>query len=299
MKENYEGVNPARDTTQRWCISCKMSSTMKQATVQFADGKHYKYISRFPIKEGDIAIIGNSYPAEICGYSIPMETSGMMGLVTEIAPKIEIKKRHAAELDFVFSMSPDKRAINHCAAYLENDDYAKVLQFSKDISPIRPITHFIRRLLAASSILANKELASAAAIESAEQCIQNKPKIDVDQVENLNWGPPETIGVDFEQVFFSTDYSDIKGLLPKQFQSDDVVTEIDEAIDRKCFHEVLSSTKLGECVAKYSYLGAISIMARGGFTSMLKAFMDAKPPIEQYAEEVNSCCACNETAIEI
>ena len=47
MKENYEGVNPARDTTQRWCISCKMSSTMKQATVQFADGKHYKYISRF------------------------------------------------------------------------------------------------------------------------------------------------------------------------------------------------------------------------------------------------------------
>ena len=73
MKENYEGVNPARDTTQRWCISCKMSSTMKQATVQFADGKHYKYISRFPIKEGDIAIIGNSYPAEICGYSIPME----------------------------------------------------------------------------------------------------------------------------------------------------------------------------------------------------------------------------------
>ena len=63
--------------------------------------------------------------------------------------------------------------------------------------------------------------------------IQNKLKIDVDQVENLNWGPPETIGVDFEQVFFSTDYSDIKGLLPKQFQSDDVVTEIDEAIDRK------------------------------------------------------------------
>ena len=68
-----------------------------------------------------------------------------------------------------------------------------------------------------------------------------------------------------------------------------VVTEIDEAIDRKCFHEVLSSTNLG----------AISIMARGGFTAMLKAFMDAKPPIEQYAEEVNSCCACNETAIEI
>ena len=100
-------------------------------------------------------------------------------------------------------------------------------------------------------------------------------------------------------MFFSTDYSDIKGLLPKQFQSDDVVTEIDEAIDRKCFHEVLSSTKLGECVAKYSYLGAISIMARGGFTAMLKAFMDAKPPIEQYAEEVNSCCASNETAIEI
>lgn len=32
---------------------------------------------------------------------------------------------------------------------------------------------------------------------------------------------------------------------------------------------------------------------------MLKAFMDAKPPIEQYAEEVKSCCAYNETAIEI
>ena len=134
----------------------------------------------------------------------------------------------------------------------------------------------------------HKELASAAAIESAEQCIQNKPKIDVDQVENLNWGPPETIGVDFEQVFFSTDYSDIKGLLPKQFQSDDVVTEIDEAIDRKCFHEVYTciSRAIWYCLGTFinSRNSIISCaVANRLFTSLIGSFV-----LEEYSSIVKS-----------
>ena len=58
MKENYEGVNPARDTTQRWCISCKMSSTMKQATVQFADGKHINTSADFRLKRVILQLLG-------------------------------------------------------------------------------------------------------------------------------------------------------------------------------------------------------------------------------------------------
>ena len=37
---------------------------------------------------------------------------------------------------------------------------------------------------------------------------------------------------------------------------------------------------------KYSYIGAISIMVRGGFVNLLNAFLSAKPPIDEFVGEI-------------
>ena len=216
---NLNSINPACDTQGKWCLSCKMLSTMQQATVKFSNGKSYKYISRFPVKEGDIAIVGNAFAMRYSDI-YPLGTTGMIGVVTEALPKVEIKRGHAAELDFVFSKTPDKKMITQCEKYLGIEDYAVALQFSKDLETVRPVTHFIRRLLAAVSILANKDLAKADSVNMAMSCIQEKPVLDVDRVAKLDWEAPEYVGVNFAQTCFRSDYSEYWALLKDNDEED-------------------------------------------------------------------------------
>jgi hypothetical protein len=39
-------------------------------------------------------------------------------------------------------------------------------------------------------------------------------------------------------------------------------------------------------VNKYAYIGAVSIMVRGGFANLLKAFFSANPPIASFYNEM-------------
>ena len=314
---NLNSINSACDTQGKWCLSCKMLSTMQQATVKFSNGKSYKYISRFPVKEGDIAIVGNAFAMRYSDIH-PLGTTGMIGVVTEALPKVEIKRGHAAELDFVFSKTPDKKMITQCEKYLGIEDYAVALQFSKDLETVRPVTHFIRRLLAAVSILANKDLAKADSVNMAMSCIQEKPVLDVDRVAKLDWGAPEYVGVIFAQTCFRSDYSEYWALLKdndeedfdeedfeeedfdeedfeeedfeeedfeeEDFEEEDFVVEPDlsSMSEHDFFYKVLSDPKMAELIARDSFFGAYAAMARGGFLNLMQAFIDAKPPYGDY-----------------
>ena len=44
--------------------------------------------------------------------------------------------------------------------------------------------------------------------------------------------------------------------------------------------------EINEYVNKYSYIGAISIMVRGGLVNILKAFLTANPPIKGFSREL-------------
>ena len=294
---NLNSINSACDTQGKWCLSCKMLSTMQQATVKFSNGKSYKYISRFPVKEGDIAIVGNAFAMRYSDI-YPLGTTGMIGVVTEALPKVEIKRGHAAELDFVFSKTPDKKMITQCEKYLGIEDYAVALQFSKDLETVRPVTHFIRRLLAAVSILANKDLAKADSVNMAMSCIQEKPVLDVDRVAKLGWAP-EYVGVNFAQTCFRSDYSEYWALLKdndeedfdeedfeeEDFEEEDfeIEPELSYMSEHDFFYKVLSDPKMAELIARDSFFGAYAAMARGGFLNLMQAFIDAKPPYGDYA----------------
>ena len=274
-KENYLTVNLEENPENYdWCISCKFNK-LTEATVRLIDGKNYQYISRFPVAIGDAVIIGNQFPAiRDCEYW-PMATTGQFGLVTSVKEKVEMKKNHAAELDFVFTRSASKQDIKECAKYLSNDDYFKTLQYSTTISPIRPITHFARRILAACSILANQSLADMPAIDAAKKAICTYPVLE-EKVSALSY---KCFGVriDLSQVFVcdASNTNDLPDIDNNAYSRSEAVLG-DEWGDVNGA-EFTANPQIQAYIAKYSYVAALSIMVRGGFTKMLKAFFEQMP----------------------
>ena len=62
LRQNYASVSPYQNSeSANWCLSAKFLGKKQQARVELPDGKSYDYISRYPVREGDIAIIGNTY----------------------------------------------------------------------------------------------------------------------------------------------------------------------------------------------------------------------------------------------
>lgn len=292
---NYQSVNPISfPENTNWCLSAKIG-TKRQVMVKLSSGKSYNYVSRYPVSEGDIVIIGNdlAFGDSECSTDVSPNT-GLYGQVESIAEKMSLRKETAVELDFVFTTNVNKSALKQCAKYLEIDDYHTTLQFGSRTSPVRPINHFIRRFLSASSILANQKYADAAMIELAKKTITEIPVLQQDVLELWHgcWPPI----IELEQIYIpDVDCESVlKGIAGEAFVRNN-------SFDGRDFpyQELLENDVVKQFIAKYSYLGAISIMERGGFYNMLKAFLEAKPPIENYTNEIVSQCQKNEVAAEI
>ena len=80
------------------------ASHMAQA-VSYTHLDVYKRQCRYPVAEGDVAIVGYGLPqydynASACESST---NTGQMGIVQEALTKLTIKRAHAVEADFVFT----------------------------------------------------------------------------------------------------------------------------------------------------------------------------------------------------
>ena len=50
--------------------------------------------------------------------------------------------------------------------------------------------------------------------------------------------------------------------------------------------KILESEQLQDFVNKYSHIGAVSIMLRGGFKNLLEAYLSVNPPIDAFYDEM-------------
>ena len=124
---NYKTVNQQKDATSvDWCLSAKPGKSYKQATVLLPDGKEYQYGTSFETTESDVAVVGNIFPR---GQSLDIKnaaTTGCMGVVTLMTPKITVPAGKVAELDFVFSRNVSKKMVTGCAAYLNGSAIGQI-----------------------------------------------------------------------------------------------------------------------------------------------------------------------------
>ena len=191
-----------------------------------------------------------------------------------------IKKSHAVELDYVFTESVSKKNITDCKKYLESPLKFETLQYGKMSENYFPLSFYIRRLLAAASIIAHPKYAAADDIEAAKRYIGEKQ--DVGKMD-LWVGPPEPAGLSFTDTQINTDGKSEEYLqelgIDAEYEMYDFMGLPATEYDR-----IINSANV--FINKYAHIGTISLMVRGGFVNLLKVFLSAEPPINEFYDEM-------------
>lgn len=274
-EKNYKSINPVANATGKdWSLTGIFKKSVQQATVKLSSGKEYKYASRWPFEEGDVAVIGNSLaqnyePIKQSG------NSGMFGTITYAEPKLTVKRSVAVELDYVFTDKPSKKAITGCSKYIEAPMRFANVQYDKFTGTYFPLSFYIRRLLAAASVVAHPKLTTSDAIDEAKAYIRKEQDFgDMELLSGGPWGP--------ELYFTDTQiHTDGKSLEELDKYGIESVYDTDEFDYDKDLME-----NLNKYLNKYAYMGAVSIMARGGFMNLLNAFLSAEPLIGDFKDEL-------------
>ena len=279
-EKNYLSANTSADAAEKdWSLTGIFKKSVQQATVQLKNGKEHQYACRWPFKEGDVAIIGNKL---IQNYIFIEQSpnSGLFGIITYAEPKMTIKRSHAVELDYVFTENTTKKIISDCIKYLESPLDFKTLQYEKYTENYFPLSLYIRRLLAAASIIAHPKFATADDIDAAKKYIGEKQ--DLGEL-RLQVGPPEAAGLNFTDTQIDTNGKSEEYLKELGIEPEYDMYDFMSLSDEKYF-KIIDSANV--YINKYTYIGAVSVMVRGGFVNLLKAFLSAKPPINGFYDEI-------------
>lgn len=282
LSQNYASVNQTESPQdKKWYVSPYPNKKVGQIKLTLNNGKTYDYACRYPAAENNAAIVGYGYVfGTNTSYAPESVNTGCFGIVTGCFPSMAIKRNHAVEVDYLFGVDPDKKAISNCVKYLTLDvdqKYSFALRFNTDLEHVRPITYYIRTILAAASVLSFPSFASEESLEMAKAAVLKKRAVE-EKVANWETCTQNHFDMDFydTQVPYET-----KVLLDgKNVTSIDFLT--------KDYESVVNSDELTEYINKYSHLGAISIMLRGGFKNLMEAYLSVEPPIADYADEICS-----------
>ena len=291
LMKNYATKNTQpKPWEQDWCISL-LPGKITQANLMLPSKKSYDYACRYPVAEGDVAIIGYALPQgdyDTSGCDSSTNT-GQIATVTAVLPKLTIKRSHAVEVSFVFTPAVQKKNLTQCVKYLEMgaDKYDKTLQLEKHINMIRPISYFIRCILAAASILAHPNFTKPEEQELAKSVIDRKYTVTKEMVE-LECSPSGAIGIDFMDIHTPDEHAPVALEVPdfecKQFEWKNGILQ--QGIDWKVAEKAVSGNLLCSHVNKYVHCGAVSIMVRGGFKNLLEAYLSVNPPIDAFYDEM-------------
>lgn len=152
---------------------------------------------------------------------------------------------------------------------------------------IYPISFYIRKTLATASVLAFEKLAGKAAVEKARTYILQKKTIDEELVE-LDQDAMFSQNIRFYdiRVPVSGEVQDeletAAAHVSKYFNREEgIIRRFDEYLK----HDQMHSDALDDYVIEYVYIGAVSVMVRGGFVNLLQAFLFVDPPIEGFLDQ--------------
>lgn len=282
--KNYKTKNALTDADRMdWCIAPTLGKPC-QISLKLNNGKKFDYACRYPVAEGAVAIVGREFPSE--NFRVhQVANTGAMGNVTEIFPKLTINKRHAVEIDYVFIQNPQQQELKQCAAFLASGskEYQQTVWMGGRCPPVRPITYHIQKILAAASVLAHPETVDQSAVALARQIIA-EPKVIDPKMLDVSWDSQRSLTID-EIHIPDPDVEDAWDEIDEELG--DVIYLWDDWIEldgRNNIKDFCLAEIMSDYVNKYSHLGAISIMIRGGFKNLMEAYLSAQPPIEDFIE---------------
>lgn len=288
---NYNTINtlePASGNDR--IISVQSEKGWKLFTVKLNNGKTATYSCPWNAKKDDVVIIGNKYSSGKGYEAAP--TTGQMGIVTGSVSKSSGAKP-SAEIDFVFTAKKGQALLQCCEDYLDHDGDGYDLLYYQNSRAIYPITFYIRQLLCAASVLAHLDECSEESVKKARSLITSKPRLGkkpMNMTRDVSRGIPASLA-GYASIDLRSIQIDLNAENEKEIEG--VAGCINAHIKRTDAPGGVDCDEIHEYVGKYSCIGAISIMIRGGFTELLNAFLRENPPISSYTNELKAIVGGN------
>lgn len=304
LTKNYMDFKTA--AKKDWYITSIAQKPHCKVKIELEDGKSKLYRSHNSVNIGDVAVIGSD-----------CKTSFAMGEVTDNTNTGGGKSKLAPAI-YVFSEKPSLDEIKKAASKI--DDFSGITGIKKHYKIDNDVFDFIfvfgelqiEYVLFAISVLAHRDMASAAQIKKATTYLESAkevcPDFFGDEMGNIlskRWNPASTVVLagfydgwetkiknlpfwnnktlqDVDVSFTKSDYGDCYGIVVPDC-SDDI---------KKAF---AGAEELHKAYTELVFRSALSIIIRGGFVNLLKAALNVAMPIKDcyddlcdFAKEIGS-----------
>ena len=306
QREKTVNAAPTVESCKKdWYLSLKSPSPKQTISVQFEDGKQYKYLGTGKVNVGDPVVI-----------DFGGATSYMMGNVVAAEDGITIKRTHALKPLFTFSTNPQKteikknfEGIKKLESVGEVSGYFKLGTGEDNANKFRVVDYLTLSVLNAITIIAHPDLATQGMIaeakaflaeerpvpgivfsreftdmyygiwfdtlrysESAEVILTGQyPGWDDDLLKCSFWSTDE-----FNKLRIETEWNDNKTGYYLYFK--------DGSKPREKFFS--NSQEFKTITNELVMRSALSVIIRGGFTNLLKAALSVEMPIKGFYQKL-------------
>ena len=184
--QNETGGKSAKTAVaDSWCMTPPQTK-LTYAQVNWLGGNQkYVYCSNYAAQAGDLTMIGYPHAKQ---NPLPGSTFGRMGSVMACSDVLKIKTTNAVDLEYVFTKNPDRKQIAALAKKMTAEVSERTVSEKHSFIyvsgewpcdtyvHVRYMLRFMtRRLLAAVSVAAHPELASAASLAKAREILRQLP----------------------------------------------------------------------------------------------------------------------------
>ena len=258
----------SKDLYHKRCLALKLAPKHKHIDVEFPNGRKYNYMSRYEVDYSNRVIIGTSY---VCSANETAELRATSGLSGKCRGSSQMKKKNEsiAEISFVFSNRGTDIDLTECANHIIAPDNKATMQWGRSTEKLYPITHMIRKNIAALTILQLPEH-SGTNVEIAEWYL-NKRHIMTDSMYVLNNGyAPCLISLnEFRSSYMKSLYEEyakdnkkvVDGYYKRSVKSKTVIID-DEQFD--------------EYIDKCVLYGTAEVLIKGHADNLLKIYLEKK-----------------------
>lgn len=270
-------------------------------------GKTYTYFTRSPLKVGDKALIGfygftpSLNESSEDAYFCLAKTSKNIATVVDLNGN-KTPKAYRVVLDLGFTKNVTKKIINDCAKFMNIEESDLILISTRidhvnDSDCFRPISRFVRRIIAAATVLAFKEYASKESISRANEILATRHSFPM-QIFDAESFFADGHTLELEDVYMKPDYESIEALKEKYGElidkswwreDDDDETPplyhlyIDRDDDKDEIDKI-GYDALDEYINKSVFTSAMAVMIQADLKNLMEAFLSANPPIDDYLD---------------
>lgn len=272
-------------------------------------GRTYTYFTRTSLKVGDKALIGFYIYTPSLNDCSDDAIFGVAKTSRNIATIVDldgnkVPKYNRVGLDMGFTNNVTKKIINDCERFINIEESDLIListrvEHLNDSDYFRPISRFVKRIVAAATVIAFKKYASEESIIRANEILSTRHGFPM-QIFDAKSFFDEWHTLELEDVYMEPDHESLKALKAKYgelIEKSYMVDDDDEGPQLYYLRIGYGNYKnykddigkigydaLDEYFNKSIFTSAMTVMIQADLKNLMEAFLSANPPIDDYLD---------------